>query len=114
MDKTITINGIEYIPKEEKTKDKEYVIIRTCSAGVHAGYLKSRKGTEVELINTRRIWYWSGACSLSQLAKDGTLDPDKCKFSVEIQRITVLGVNEVIPCTNKAHKSIQGVEAWKK
>lgn len=36
------------------------VIIRTQSAGVFAGVLKSRKGSEVTLTDARRLWYWSG------------------------------------------------------
>lgn len=82
----ITVNGIEYI-KADEIKEKaielegmEYVIVRTYSAGVFAGYLKNRNGKEVEMINARRIWYWEGAASLSQLAMDGTSKPDGCKF----------------------------------
>jgi len=114
MEETLTINGIEYVSKENKQEGLEYVIIRTFSAGVHAGYLKSRKGKEVELINTRRIWYWDGACSLSQLSKDGTNAPDNCKFSCEIEKITLLEAIEIIPCTKKAIKSIKEVPEWKK
>jgi hypothetical protein len=57
-------------------KEKEkYVIVRTYSAGVFAGTLISRKGAEVELTNARRMWYWKGAASLSQLAVEGTSEP---------------------------------------
>ena len=52
----------------------KYVIVRTYSAGVFAGNLKSRDGKEVTLTNARRLWYWSGAASLSQLAVAGTGD----------------------------------------
>ena len=86
--KTIEINGVEYIRADclednnyamaQNHDGLDYVIIRTYSAGVHAGYLKYREGKEVELINTRRIWYWEGAASLSQLSKDGTAKPDRC------------------------------------
>lgn len=46
----------------------KYVIVRTYTAGAFAGELESRNGREVVLLNARRIWYWSGAASLSQLA----------------------------------------------
>lgn len=58
----------------------KYVIIRTRSAGVFAGVLKSYKAGEAILNNARRIWYWSGAASLSQLAVDGTSKPHECRF----------------------------------
>ena len=59
--------------KTQKTKksDKKYVIVRTYSAGVFAGTLESKEGKEVILSNARRLWYWKGAASLSQLAMEG-------------------------------------------
>ena len=47
------------------------VIVRTYSAGVFAGTLARKDGKEVELTNARRLWYWRGAASLSQLATVG-------------------------------------------
>ena len=52
-------------------KSLPYVVVCTYSAGVFAGNIKSRKGQEAELTNARRLWYWDGAASLSQLAVDG-------------------------------------------
>ena len=36
----------------------KFVIVRTYSAGVHAGTLASQAGKEVTLTNARRIWLW--------------------------------------------------------
>jgi hypothetical protein len=105
--KSVIIEGIEYVPKQTIVED--YVIIRTQNAGVHAGNLISKEGNEVKLSNARRIWYWSGAASLSQLAVDGTSKPKECKFPCEVPEITLLGVIEIIPCTEKAVTSIKGV-----
>ncbi len=88
-------------------------IIRTSDAGVHFGTLKSKTGNEVELSNSIRIWYWAGACSLSQLAMEGTKQPADCKFTVPVDTITILGVIEIIPCTDAAIESIEGVKSWK-
>lgn len=92
---------------------KRYVICRTYSAGVFAGYLKSRKGQEVVLTDARRIWFWSGAASLSQLAVDGTSQPEKCKFPVAVANVELLQAIEILDCTPKAMNSIQGVPVWK-
>ena len=89
------------------------VIIRGYRSGVEFGELVSQNGQEVTLKNARRIWYWDGAASLSQLAKDGTAKPDECKFTVTVDSITILDVIEIIPCTDKAIKSIEGVKEWK-
>lgn len=89
------------------------VIIRGDRSGVEFGTLAEHNGSEVTLYNARRIWSWSGAATLSQLATDGTLKPDECKFTVRVKSITILDAIEIIPCTDKAIKSIEGVEEWK-
>ena len=88
-------------------------IIRTYSAGVHYGTIKSRDGKEVLLKNAIRIWYWSGAASLSQMSVDGVNDPDKCKFSIPVEEILLTESIEIIPCTEKAIKNIESVKPWK-
>jgi hypothetical protein len=116
---TITVNGVEYIRKDSvpcqatKLDGMDYCIVRTYSAGVFAGYVESRNGQEAVVRNARRIWYWSGAASLSQLAVDGTSDPDNCKFPVEVDRVTLTQVIEILDCTEKAKLSIQEVPIWK-
>jgi len=93
--------------------EMQYVIVRTYSAGVHAGFLKSRNGKEVELVNTRRIWFWNGAASLSELALRGAKHPEKCKFPEAIESIILTEAIEIIPCTPEAQKMIQECPAWK-
>ena len=95
-------------------KKGKYVICRTYSAGVFAGNLVSRKGQEVVLENARRIWYWSGSASLSQLAMEGTKDPSNCKFPCEVKRVELLQAIELIDVSTKAEKSIKAVPVWKK
>ena len=100
--------------KERKKmgKAKKYVIVRTLSAGVFAGYLETRNGSEVELTNARRLWFWSGAASLSQLAMTGTSKPNECKFPTPVAAVLLLGVIEIIDVTEEAKKSIEGVKVW--
>lgn len=88
------------------------VIVRAQGAGVFFGTLKEKNGDEVVLTDCRRLWYWQGAASLSQLAKDGPKKPLECKFTVAVDEICVLGVVEIIPCTDTAAKSIEGVREW--
>lgn len=114
--KSITIDGVEYTPKTEAAKNKdgmEYVVVRTYSAGVHAGYLQSRKGKEVVLVDSRRLWYWDGAFTLSAVAKDGVARPDDCKFSCVVGEIILTEAIEIIPTTEVARKIIEGVQEWK-
>lgn len=91
----------------------KYAIVRTYSAGVFAGYIKSKKGQEVVIKNARRLWYWSGAASLSQLANEGVKNPDQCKFPAPVSEIEVTQAVEILSVTKKAQKIIESVPEWK-
>ena len=94
-------------------KSGKYVIVRTHSAGVFAGNLQCHKGQEVVLTDARRLWYWAGAASLSQLAVSGTSRPNDCKFPVAVSRIELLQAIEIIDVSAEAEVSIKGVEEWR-
>lgn len=114
--KEIKINGRDYVLKgsnvNESNVSESYVIVRTYSAGVHAGELVSKEGKAVILKNARRLWYWKGAASLSQLAMEGVSAPDDCKFPCEVAKIELTEAIEIIPCTKIAIASIKGVKVW--
>ena len=116
---SISIDGIEYVPKSTliqaaPMKDgMKYCIVRTQSAGVYAGFVESRKGQEVVMRQARRIWYWSGAASLSQLANDGSSNPDKCQFPCVVDRVELLQAIEILDCSQKAKECIEKVKVWK-
>ena len=87
----------------------KYVIVRTYSAGVFAGELEDRNGQEVVLKNARRLWYWEGAATLSQLAMEGVKEPLECKFPCEVDRVELLQSIEILDVTEVARKSIKSV-----
>jgi len=89
-------------------------IVRTYSAGVFLGTVKERNGKEVLLENARRIWYWDGAASLSQLANEGTSEPQNCKFPAPVAEVLLTEVIEIIPATEAAIATIAAVPEWKK
>jgi len=93
-------------------KKNQYVIVRTYSAGVFAGNLESRKGKEVVLKNARRLWYWNGAASLSQLATSGSSRPQDCKFPVPVSRIELTEAIEILAVTKVAEANIKAVPVW--
>ena len=93
-------------------KKGDYIICRTYSAGVFAGTLVSRKGKEVEMKNARRLWYWDGAASLSQLSQDGVKKPENCKFPCEVPSVVLTEAIELLLVSLAAKKSIMGVPVW--
>lgn len=120
----LTIDGTVYVPKDSVQKEarstcgKQAVLIRSVHSGVHFGFLEKKEdtlaGRIVTLINARRVWYWKGAASLSQMALEGVNCPSECKFTVEIESIEVTNVIEILPLTEKAFNNLKNVPVWKK
>lgn len=92
------------------SKNKKFVVVRTYSAGVHVGELVSRKGQEVTLANSRRIWYWQGAASLSAIAVTGV--GAGSKIAVAVGEIVLTEAIEIITCTPAAEKNLREFEVW--
>jgi hypothetical protein len=94
---------------------KQKYILRSPDAGVFYGEIKNELDASriVTLTNARQIWYWEGAATLLQLAKSGTSKPDRCKFTVTVNEITICNVSEIIPCTADAVASIDSVQEWR-
>lgn len=90
----------------------KYCIVRAYSAGVFAGTLVEMDGKEAVLTGARRIYYWEGAASLSQLAEEGTSKPDACRFPCEVGEVLLTEVIEIIPMTDAAIASLTEVAIW--
>ena len=115
----IKLDDVEYVRADSVASEKaadvdgmECVIVRTYSAGVFCGYMESRNGKEVVLRKARRLWYWSGAASLSELSTKGVGKPSSCKFPCEVDSVTLTEAIEILPVTKKAKLSIDGVKVW--
>ena len=91
-----------------------YVIVRTYSAGCFAGRLVSREGKECELADARRLWFWAGAASLSELASRGTSKPAECKFPAPVESVILTEVIEVLSVSDTARKSIEEMRKLQK
>lgn len=99
----------------ENKSPTPYVIVRSRGSGVFAGVLEDLRVSggivAADLTTARRIWYWAGAASLSELAAHGTARPDECKFPAPVT-VTVFEVVEIISCTPEARASIEAVPVW--
>jgi hypothetical protein len=69
---------------------------------------------EATIYNSRRLFYWKGACSLSQIANDGVKNPTECQFAQVVSEQDLKQIVEVLPCTEKAKKIIEEVAVWQK
>ena len=93
----------------------EYVILRTNTAGCHMGKLISctpmGETYDCVIADTRRIWSWTGAKTLSHLAAKGSNDHSGCKISIEIPKNRMPAV-EVISMTEEGLKSFNEIPFW--
>lgn len=116
----IEVNGVKYVPKGAAPETAEldptgYCIVRTNSAGVFAGWMaKGYDGGKIgDVEGARRLWYWKGAASLSQLAAEGVKNPSECKFALPVSSVHLTEIIEIIPCTATAFANIRAVPQWK-
>ena len=113
--KTILIDGVAYAPVQPKLAENIFVI-RSYAAGVFYGEIESKDYTPAGLVvkakNVKRIWQWSGACSLSQLATDG-VSSDGTKISVSVAHEEIINVVELLSLTPKALSSLENQTTWK-
>jgi hypothetical protein len=95
-------------------KKIQYSIVRCKYAGVFMAQVafRSKDGMRATLKDSRRLWKWVGASSLSQLAMEGVKKPDECKFPIALPRHDVTEIIEVIPVTDRAKASVDGVKVW--
>jgi hypothetical protein len=116
----LVIDGTVYVPKTNNnpvinTDGLKMVMIRTYSAGVHFGYLSKKESTlagiEVELLNSRRVYYWDGAATLSQLAIEGSSKPDNCQIPCIIPKIILIAI-EIIEMSEKAYDILSNIKVW--
>lgn len=112
----ITINGIDYVPVSKRHTNTDglvYSMVRTYSAGVFAGYYKrGATSKEATVYEAKRIHFWEGAASLSELAQRGTSLPEKCRIPMPVSEVYLTEVIEVIPMTKGAIETLNKVPVW--
>lgn len=90
------------------------VLIRSYASGVHFGELASEQftpsGKVVVLKNSRRIHYWEGAASLSQVANYGIT---RGRVTMVLPEIEVVNVIETIPLSQAAINNLENQPVWK-
>ncbi len=84
----------------------KYVIVRTYSAGVHAGILDKQHEKQVVLLDSRRLWSWGSdkGVALSGVAQYGLTLGKKIDTKNPVIHLTE--AIEIIECSEIARKSI--------
>ena len=79
-------------------------MIRTFSAGIHIGKVIYVQDRNVELADSRRIWSWVGAFSLSEVSQVGI--EKASRVAMTVPNLWLSEAVEIIPCTADAWAKI--------
>jgi hypothetical protein len=110
---TATTNDTDLCQVDDQMTGR-LVMVRTYSAGVHFGTLKKRTGKELVLTNAHRVHYWTNACSLSQLAIEGSKNENsENRISMAVPEILLTEAIEVIPMPQDTFTALTR-HLWKK
>ena len=105
----ISLDKIESIYNDYLNKP---VIIRAYSAGVFYGTLANVENDAVILNDSRRIWCWYGANSLSDIALYGVQDTKQTKICAPLKNHLIKEFIEILPLTDEALKNLNSVTNW--
>lgn len=84
-----------------------FVVVRTFSAGVHFGTLGWAYEKQALLNNSKRLWQWSGAFTLSAVSQRGVTS---AKVSCAVPEMYFSEAIEIIPCSPEAEKNLAGLK----
>ena len=88
------------------------IIARIDSAGVFHGTLDHIDGEIIRLKNARRIYYWNGALSVTNIAAKG-ITGGKVTIPVSTVEFMSNKIVELNECSEEASKSIETIKPWK-
>jgi hypothetical protein len=95
---------------------KRKVVVRSDRAGVFYGTVTVVKplGDKlyVEMDGCRRVHYWNRAASITQIALDGLPKNSGSRVTRPLDGACIAGIIEILPCTEKAIKSMEEYAAW--
>lgn len=98
----------------KKTKSaliNETVIARIERAGVFMGILTHIDSDIVRLTNVRRIYYWEGALSVTDMASNG-IKSGKVSKPCELVEFNRTALVEINKCSDKAAECITAIKPW--
>lgn len=95
-----------------KIEKGQHYIVRANGAGVFFGEIDEVNGQTVEMRNARKLWSWEGANAVEELAVNGVIKADECRFTVYVEEMTIFNTLQILKCTDEAVKNIEEVFIW--
>lgn len=88
------------------------VIARIDRAGVFHGILTAKDAETTTMSDVRRIYYWRGALSVTDMSVTGVAEGSKVTVPAKCVEFETAKVIELIECSAEASKSIESIKSW--
>ena len=89
------------------------IIARIERAGVFHGVLDYKDAEITRMTHVRRIYYWQGALSVTDMAVNGISAASKVTVPASVVEFDTPQVVELIECSNEASQVIENITPWK-
>lgn len=89
------------------------IIARIERAGVFHGTLAAKDAEITTMTDVRRIYYWEGALSVTDMSVTGVNASSKITLPAKRVVFQTARVIELVECTDEANKSIESIKPWK-
>lgn len=89
------------------------IIARIDRAGVFHGTLAAKDAEITTMTDVRRIYYWKGALSVTDMSVTGVKAGSKITLPAKRVEFETGRIVELIECTDEASKSIESIKPWK-
>ena len=85
-------------------------IVRGKNSGVFYGEIERVTEKMVFFKTARKIWSWSGACAVEQIAEHGV--DVTSKLTIKVEGTAINDWCQILICTEKSIKSLNEVREW--
>lgn len=89
------------------------IIARIERAGVFHGILDYKDAEITRMKDVRRIYYWKGALSVTDMAVNGILNDSQVTIPASVVEFETPQVVELIECSNISSEIIENIKPWK-
>ena len=91
----------------------KHVILRDDKAGIFFGILKGIEANKVVLLHdVRKIYKWSGANTIEDIAMKGIINHENSKVTIQVNSLLLGNFDQIVICTKEAITDLNKIPIW--